>query len=116
MGPSKQVFNESERLNGAQTAVVTRTRMTDFANVDAIMELLLAERVSSFTSQFQLTLVDALVGAKYGKNPMESLASYEGVPDSETYTPAFRGHVRMAQMAKADRSPTRRIKRRLQLS
>ena len=28
---------------------------------------------------------------------MESLASYEGVPDSETYTPAFRGHVRMAQ-------------------
>ena len=66
------------------------------ADADAILEMEPADRVPAF-AQFQLTSVNALAGARYGKNPMESYASYEDAPDSETHTLAFCRHVRMAQ-------------------
>ena len=44
---------------------------------------------------------------------MESYASYEGVPDSETYTPVFHGHVRMAQNCQGKQIPDAEVQEKI---
>ena len=44
---------------------------------------------------------------------MEAYASYGGMRDSETYTPAFGGHVRMAQNGQGKQIPDAEVQEKI---
>ena len=91
----QQVYSEAERLNGAETLAVARTRISDFCDVEPLLSLPPGDRLQAFGRQFQLALVNAISGATYAKNPVVSLASNEDVPGSDPHDVQFRSNLRL---------------------